>query len=947
MLMTVRRLLLPLFAIAAVAGSATLLSARQTPGRPPATAPLADKIPADPSITTGQFTNGLRYYVRRNAKPVDRAELRLVVNVGSVLEEDDQQGLAHFVEHMAFNGTTHFPKLDIVSFMESIGMRFGPSVNAFTSFDETVFMLEVPTDKLDVLDRAMLILEDWAHNVTFDPAEIDKERGVIMEEWRLRRGAAARLQDRQFPVLLADSRYATRLPIGKPEIIQNFKHDRLTTFYKDWYRPDLMAVIAVGDFDSSAMENLIKAHFASIPAPRNPRKRPVYTVPTRRSPAYVIASDPELSRTQVSVYNTMPTRDESTIGDYRRQIVEGLFAGMLSARFAEMARKPDAPFLGAGAGRGSLVRTAEASTLSAAVKDDGVERGLEALFVEADRVARFGFTATELDREKRDIARSLERAVTEKDNQNSADLAAEYSRNFLEAEPIPGIVYENELYKRFLPGISLDELNALARTWSPDRSRVVMVSAPEKPGLSLPTQAQLQAVIAGAAAKATTPYTDTTTTAPLLAGTPAPGRVTATSTIPSIGVTEWTLSNGVKVILKPTTFKQDEIVFRGFSEGGSSLASDADFMPARTAAQVVAAGGVGTQSAQDLRRNLSGVIASAMPSIGTYEESISGGGSPKDLETMFQLIYLRFTAPRADPQIFGVMRDQTKAALANQDAQPEFAFSKALTAALTGDHLRTRPLTPAMVDQMDLEKSMAFYKDRFSDASGFTFVFVGSFEPATLRPFAEKYLASLPSTGRHETWKDVGIRRPTDVVEARVVKGIEPKSQARIVFSGPFQYDPVHRAVIRAMAMVLEGRLRQTLREDLGGTYSVSVSPSLDRIPRPEYTLSIGFGSDPARTDTLVDRVFTEITRLKDEGPSDKDLADVKEILVREFESGSLQNGFLMNQIAGRTEAHEDLESLFHIPDVYRAITAADIQTAATTYFDTKRYVKVTLFPEK
>jgi len=930
----------------AVVSSGLVLSARQVPGNP-ATDPLNTKIPTDPSVLTGRFSNGLRYYVKKNAKPVNRVELRLVVNAGSVLEQEDQRGLAHFVEHMAFNGTKHFPKLDIVNFMQSIGMRFGPSVNAFTSFDETVYMLQLPTDNAEVLDRAFLVLEDCAQNVSFEPKEIDQERGVIMEEWRLRRGAAARLQDKQFPVLLQGTPYATRMPIGKPEIIQNFKHDRLTSFYKDWYRPDLMAVIAVGDFDPAAVQKLVTKHFEPIPKATRPKPRPASAVKPRTTPAYVVASDPELTSTRVDVYNVIPARDESTIGDYRRQIVEGLFAGMLSERFDEISQKPDAPFLGANTGRGSLVRGAEASTLSAVVKESGIEQGLQSLFVEADRVEKFGFTATELDRQKRNISRSLERAVLEKDNHESADLAAEYSRNFLEGEPMPGIVYENELYKRFLPQITLPELNALARTWSPDRSRVVLVSAPEKAGLTLPTPARLQAAISGAAAEATTAYADTASTSPLLPSMPTPGTVTSTNERASIGITEWKLSNGATVVLKPTTFKQDEVVFRGFSYGGSSQASDADFIPATTAAQVVANGGLGSLSAVDLQKAMTGVIAGATPSIGFYEEGLGGGGSTKDLEALFQQIYLRFTAPRADPQVFAIMKDQAKIAVANQGNTPEFAFNKELSAALTGNNLRTQPLTPERVDQMSLDKSMAFYKDRFSDASGFTFVFVGSFDLATMKPLVERYIASLPSTGRHETWKDVGIKAPREVVERKVTKGIEPKSQARIVFTGDFQYDQTHRTQIRAMAMVLEGRLRNALREELGGTYSVGVSPSYSKIPKPEYQFSIAFGSDPARTDALVARVFDEIAKLKNEGPTPQDLNDTKTTLVREFEAGTTQNGYLLTQIAARYQFQESVESFFAIGDSYKSLTAEDIQNAAKTYLNTNSYVKVTLFPEK
>ena len=405
-------------------------------------AELAAKLPVDPDVTTGTFPNGLKYYVRKNALPDKRAELRLVVNAGSLLEEDDQQGLAHFVEHMAFNGTKNFPKSDIVTFMESIGMRFGPSVNAFTSFDETVYMLQVPTDKPEVLDRSLLILEDWARAVSFDPAEVDKERGVIMEEWRLRRGAGARMQDQQLPILLKGSRYAERVPIGKPEVIQNFTHDRLKQFYTDWYRPDLMAVIAVGDFDKAAVEGLIKKHFAAIPAASKPKPRPAFDIPKQPGTMYSVTTDPETPMANVSVYSKMAFRDPTTAGAYRTQIVERLFGAMLSARFQELARKPDSPILGAGASRGLFVKSAEASTLSAAAKEDAIDLALELLFRETERVAQFGFTPAELDREKASYLRSYEQVLTEIDKRPSGQLADEYVRNFTQTEPFPGLLNE-------------------------------------------------------------------------------------------------------------------------------------------------------------------------------------------------------------------------------------------------------------------------------------------------------------------------------------------------------------------------------------------------------------------------------------------------------------------------------------------------------------------------
>ena len=912
-----------------------------------ATVPLNATIPFDSQITTGQFANGLRYYIRKNKKPEQRAELRLVVNAGSILEETDQRGLAHFVEHMAFNGTKHFPKQETVKFLESIGMRFGPSVNAFTSFDETVYMLEVPTDKPDVLEKAFLILEDWAHNVSFDDTEIDKERGVITEEWRLRRGAGARMQDKQFPILFKGSRYAERLPIGDMEVVQSFKHERLKKFYEDWYRPELMAVVAVGDFDKAAIETLIKNHFETIPKSPATKLRPTYNVPEQPGTLYAIATDKEASGTSVSVYSKMAAREQATVGAYRQGIVEQLFAGMLSTRFSEMAQKPDAPFLGAGAGRFQAVRPLEVSTLSAGVKEDGIERGLEALFTEALRVEKFGFTATELDRVKTNIMRGFERAVIEKDNTPSSSLADEYVRNFTEKEPIPGIEYETALNARFLPQITLAEVNALAKQWVPDKNRVVLVNAPEKAGLTIPDQTKLTGVISSAAGKTLTAYVDTVGTQPLMENAPTRGEITKTTTKDTFGITEWELSNGVKVVLKPTTFKEDEVLFQAFSPGGTSLASDDDFIPAQTAAQIIANGGVGKFNSVELRKMLTGKVASARPFIGELEEGMRGSASKKDLETMFQLIYLEFTQPRADADIFNVMTTSTKSQLANQKNTPEYAFANALNSILSQDHPRARLMTPETVDKMNLDKSFAFYKDRFSDASDFTFVFVGSFDVETMKPLVTQYLASLPATHRKETWKDIGIKKPNGVIEKRVEKGLEPKSRAEVVFSGAFPYNQEQRIAIRAMAEVLQIRLRESLREDLGGTYSVSASAGYSKIPRQEYSVTVAFGCSPDRTDELVKSVFKEIEQLKANGPTDKQVADVKETFLRDQETNMKQNGYLLAQIGTRYQYGEDLTSLFNLADYYNKLDAATVREAARQYLKGDNLVKVTLFPEK
>ena len=938
------RLIILVLALVMARHAAAAGQAGATDGAPgPA---LTAPVPVDPRITIGTLPNGLRYYIRANAEPQNRAELRLVVNAGSVLEDDDQRGLAHFVEHMAFNGTARFPGQRVVAFLQALGMRFGAHVNAHTGFDETVYQLQVPTDDPAVLDRSMLVLEDWAQNLSFDPAEVERERGVILEERRLGLGADARIQDVQFPVLFAGSRYAERTPIGLPEIIQTCTPAQLKRFYTDWYRPDLMAVVAVGDVDPKVVEGLIASHFGSIPAPASPRPRPTFDVPEHAATRYTVATDPEATATLVSVYSTTPFSDQTTVGAYRRMILEGMVGDMLSARLDEIAQRPDAPFLAAGTGRGLFVRSTQVTSLGARVPDNGVERGIGALFAEAERIARFGFTATELARERLSLQRRYSRAATEVASTASAMLADEYIRNFTQQEPIPGIAYESAMHERFLPEVTLATINDLARQWIPDRNRVVAVSAPEKAGVAVPDAAKLAALIDAARRVELTPYVDALSSAPLLDPLPTPGRITNTTARDALGITEWDLSNGVRVVLKPTTFKQDEILFRAVSPGGTSLAADRDFVAAQTATAVIGNGGLGALPETGLARVLAGKSAVVRPQIGELYEGLAGGASRQDLETMFQLIYLTFTQPRADADAFRAMTERLRASLANREAVPDAAFDDALEAALSQDHPRTRPMSPALVSQMSLDKSLAFYADRFADASDFTFVIVGSFDLPTIRPFVERYLGSLPALYRKEAGKDVGGRPPPGIVEKEVIKGLDPKSRVAVVFTGPFEDNPLNRVVTRAMAEMLEGLLQQTLREELGGTYGVSVRAEFDRDPVEAYRLTIDFSCDPTRTDDLTRAMFQVVERFRRTGPGDGQLASARRALVRDDEVNSRNNRYLLGQIAFGYQYGEDVADVFNMRRVYDQVTAPAVLEAARAYLDLSRYVKVTLRPE-
>ena len=906
---------------------------------------LKPALPFDSSIATAKLPNGLTYFVRANKQPEHRAELRLVVNAGSVLEDDDQRGLAHFVEHMAFNGTKRFPKHQLGDFLESVGMRFGPGINAATGYDDTVYRVQIPTDQPGVLEKSLTILEDWAHQVTFDPSEVEKERPVILEEWRARRGAGARMQDQLFPELVKGSRYADRTPIGTPESIKSFKPERLRQFYTDWYRPDLMAVIAVGDFDQAAVAAQIAKQFAAIPAPANPRPRPAISVPPQPGTAFVVAVDRERTATSVSILHKKPAVESVTTGDYRRDTIERLMTGMLSMRLAEIAQTPNGPVVSGQVATIPVTRTLAATTLEANTRSAAAEQGLFALVVERVRLAKYGFTEQELARQKNTLLRSFERAIADKSRQPSGALAEEYIRHFTTGEPVPGLQWEFDTTSKLLTGITLEDVNTAARTWLPDENRVVVAGIPERGGTVRPTDAALANIMTSAAGIDVKPWVVRVTADSLLETEPAPGAIAATNVRTAVGITEWTLSNGARVVLLPTKNQADQIVFTAVAPGGLSVASDADLVPAQSATQVVNAMGFGRFSSGDLRRFLTGRSVSVQSVIGPFEQGMSGGSTRAELETLFQLVHLMATSPRRDQTIFDAVQSQLKDALQNQAASPDFAFSQAMSNAMTQGHPRATQLNAESVARMDLDKSLAFYKTRFADASAFTFIFVGSFDVDMMKPLVEKYLASLPATHKNTGWRDLGIRPPRGVVSRVVERGLEPRSRTVMLFTGDARADREHAITIVAMAEVLQLRLAESLREELGGTYSVNVGGTVARVPVGQFTVSIDFMSDPARADALATRVLQEIEKMKAAGPSAQHVNDVRSALLRDFETSSKQNSFLAGQLAQRYQSGEAPESLWQLPTLYQAITTDAIRDAARTYLDPNNYVKIVLKP--
>ena len=906
----------------------------------------ATPLPRDPRVVVGTLPNGIRYYLRRNAKPEKRAELRLVVNAGSILEDDDQRGLAHFLEHMAFNGTARFPKNQLVSYLESVGMRFGPDINASTSFDETIYELQIPTDSSSIEGKAFDILEDWARGISLDSTEIEKERGVVIEEWRLGRGADARMADKQLPILLQGSRYAERLPIGQKATLETFKPAAIARFYADWYRPDLMAVVAVGDFEPTQIEQLVKTHFGDVPAKPNGRARGKFGVPDQDSTLVAIATDKEAEYTTASVYFKMPHRQSTTVGGYREDLTESLFSMMLNDRLDEIRQKPDAPFIGAGGGKSTFLGDRDAFTLTAFVPDGGVLRGLDAVLAEAVRVQKHGFTATELDRAKQNLLRSYERTYAERDKRQSATLASEYIRNFLNNESIPGIEYEYPLAQQLVPGITLAAVNRLAGDWLSQRNRVIAVNAPEKAGVTVPDAKQLLAVFDSASGRNLAAYDDGNASRPLVARAPKAATITATSRVPEVGVTNWTLSNGVRVIVKPTDFKADEVLILGTSPGGASLMTPTEFPRAREATTLVTEGGVGEFTQTDLQKALAGKAASAFPGIGELTEQMFGRGSPKDLETVFQLMYLYFTSPRIDSTAVLALKQRLHASLANRGVSPDQAFSDTLSVTLSSHHQRTQPVTVATVDSLDLGASARFYRDRFADASDFTFVIVGNFTVDSIKPLVLTWLGGLPATRRKETWKDIGVHTPTGVVTRDVRRGTEPKARTVIVFNGPFEWTRENRYALASLAEVLRMRLRDVLREELGGTYDVSVSQSSERDPRPEYQFSIDFGSAPDRVDTLRAAVFRELERIKRDGPTAEEIEKVREMQRRGEETEVKQNGFWLNALASAARYGQDPRLILHRSELRASLTPALVRDVARKYVNESRYVQVRLLPE-
>ncbi|OFA01424.1 peptidase M16 inactive domain protein [Janthinobacterium sp. HH107] len=915
---------------------------------------LTDPLPLAPEVTVGKLPNGLTYYIKKNARPAQKVELRLVVKAGSILEDDDQQGLAHFTEHMAFNGSTHFKRNELISYLQSIGVKFGADLNAYTSFDETVYVLPIPTNKKENLEKGFLVLEDWAHGLKFNPADINSERGIVLEEARLGKGASDRMNKVLYPKLLNGSRYAERMPIGKESVLKTFKPEAIKRFYKDWYRPDLMAVMVVGDVEPKQAEKLIQQHFGKLKNPAKPRPRLYAEVPQRSQTEAVVITDKEAPDDSVFIrYPIRAAQEPVTIADYRRQMIENLYGQMLSARMQELTQQANPPFIQGGSSMGKLVRGYESFSAYALLGKGGVQPAVDALVQEDERARRFGFSQDELDRARKDMLRNYERAYSERDKSDSAGFVAEYSRNFLEQEAIPGIANELLYAKELLPQVTLQEINETVAKVIPDQQKklVVFMGAEPKAGdatSSVPTQQQLLDAVAKAEQQKVEPRTEKVLASKLMDGPPAGGSIVSEKLNSAIGVTELTLGNGVRVLLKPTDFKNDQVLMGSTRFGGQSLFGDADIYNARYASAVVGSMGLKDLAPLDLQKVLAGKTVNVGASLGELSEGFGGSASSADVEAMLQLVYLYFNDVRKDAGLYQSFIGKQQDLAKNSMAQPEAVFYDAIQHAMYGDNPRVDGVPRAAdFDKVGLDRSLDIFRQRFSSARDMTFIFAGSFELDKIKPLIASYLGTLPVGEVAHAYRDVGMRPVTGVVKKDIYMGSEPKSTISITFNGDVAYSDEQKLTLQALGEVLNLKVIEVLREKMSMIYGGGFETSMGQHPYGHYSVALNLPTGPENVDKVIAAAFAEINKMKADGPSVADLEKVKLNWITRQQKSLRENNYWMNQLMGSVTQGRDPAHILRYEQRVRAITPQAVKLAAQRYLDMHNYVQVVLYPER
>jgi len=907
------------------------------------------KIITDPKVIIGKLPNGLTYYIRNNGKPADKVELRLVVNAGSVLENDNQQGIAHFMEHMNFNGTKHFKKNELVDYLQSIGVKFGADLNAYTSFDETVYILPIPSNDDKKLEKGFQILEDWAFNSLLTDDEINKERGVVLEEYRLGLGASKRMMGKYLPKLMYHSKYAERLPIGKKDILENFKRKVISNFKNDWYRPSLMAVIAVGDVDVKKLEAKIKAHFSKYEAVKNPRKREEFKVPNHKQTFVSVVTDKEATFNQVQIYykDYKDAKPILNVSDYRKYMIRNLFDQLINNRLKELQNSEKPPFVfGFSYYGGTFSRNKNAYQSFAITSPTGQMYALKTLLEENERVKRFGFKMGEFKRAKKEILANLDKTYKNRLKTESKNYVGKYVSNFLEESPIPGIEWKYDFYKKQLPTVTLSEVNDLINGFIHNDNRVVVLTGIDKPGIPKITEQQVKDLLDSVQKEDLKPYNDKDLGNALMTNIPKAGKIISETKNDALGITTLKLSNGIKVIYKKTDFKDDEVLMEAYSYGGTSLYSTEVLKKTAVANSGLTEAGVNGFSKNDLNKILSGKIAHVRPFIYGNSEGMSGSAMPKDLETLFQLTYLYFTSLNKDKKAYNSFATKQKAFLGNLLSNPNFYFQIEFNKYLNQGNPRYLGFPkPKDYDKADYDLAYNKYKELFANAGNFNFYFVGNIDEAKLKSFVKTYLASLPSNNVKEQFKVYSFRPLSGSHTKIIKKGAEPKSNVVIKFSGETKYNPKDAYLLKTLGEILSIKLVEKLREKDSGVYGVSARGSINKFPYGSYSFNISFPCGPKNVEKLKADALAELQKIIDNGPEAKDVEKVKKAQLLSYKENLKKNRFWISALKDDDYNKRKQSEIIKRNDIIKSFTANDIKNIAKKYLK-KGYILGILYPE-
>jgi len=905
-----------------------------------------DFIAADPEVRHGILSNGMQYFVRANSRPSGMAELRLVLKVGSILEDDDQLGLAHFVEHMLFNGTERFPANELVNVLESFGMKYGPEINAYTTFDSTVYKLKVSTRDDEEFQLALSVLEEWAFNAALTEEEFEKERAVIIEEWRVGRNAEARMLDEIYPTLFRGSRYAERQPIGSTEIIQNAPVEALRRFYRDWYRPNLMAIIAVGDFDADETARMIRERFSRHEGPERPRPRVQYEIPGHDETLVKVVHDDEAARSSVQILVKHDRKVSRYKKDLRHEVVEKLFYSMFNQRLAKIAREENTPFLSAYGFRTSYAKQTSISGLTVATREDGILPGMEALLTEAERIRTFGFLDSELERARRGLLNQYEELWKQRDDLEPSVLIEPLMTAFLLGEKYPSIDWLWQVLNEILPTITSEEVAEYSKIPLSDKNRVVVVRGPSVPEIiQLGDKAVLE-VFDRVRDLKLKPWMEEAVSDVLVSTLPEPGRILSRSAIEEVGVHIWELSNGARVILKPTSYKAQQILFQAYSSGGLSQVEDEDYISAQYAVDVVNEGGLGDFSAVGLSQVLAGKNVSIEPYIYENYEGFTGSAGYDDFETLLELLYLHFTALRRDESAWEAFKTRTIEKIKHRESSPVIYYNNFLWETIFNGHPRSKPVTVESFDRADTDRALEIFAERFGGAADFVFVIVGDFDPPAIEEPVERWLGGLDAGSAGEGWVDRGMRSAPGVRDVSLEAGSEPLSMVTHVWSGQWNGDFAERYRIQSLAAALEMIFTQVIREDAGGTYSIGIYPRLTMVPVKSYQFIIQYSCAPNRVEELSERVQSVVSQWRDDGVEKKYAADVSASQRRNYAENLEKNDWWLNQIVFAVATGIDYRELLNRQALYDLLSAEILRQTACKYLNDDNYIRVVLYPD-